>query len=343
MNKKLIITESQYERIFNEENELLLTEWDYHDVLDGLAIASLLIPGAGPFVAAGIEGINALTYFYEGDTLWGGLSLALSLIPGGFAVRRLMKNKGLVKQADNLVKWVDNLNKSGKVVTEEMFEKEAIRLLGKSEFKNNKALLKKYFKDISKLGTKEFTKKFKDFDKLISKTGDLFNSFTKDTKLMEKYLKKNNDDMYKAFASYLKHDRLKETGIGLSLLSLLVAYGEPNPIDGTKEVEDIEIKTKTLDEIIKNKQIVKVGDKGDVVKEIQQLLIDLGFSVGSKGVDGKFGPDTKKGVMDFQSDNNIEDDGIVGPITAQKMLDTIKFDEKEYEDIDLEDFVIAKK
>jgi peptidoglycan hydrolase-like protein with peptidoglycan-binding domain len=149
--------------------------------------------------------------------------------------------------------------------------------------------------------------------------------------------------MYKAFASYLKHDRLKETGIGLSLLSLLVAYGEPNPIDGTKEVEDIEMKTKTLDEIIKNKQIVKVGDKGDVVKEIQQLLIDLGFSVGSKGVDGKFGADTKKGVMDFQSDNNIDDDGIVGPITAQKMLDTIKFDEKEYEDIDLEDFVIAKK
>ena len=86
-----------------------------------LAIASLLIPAAGPFVAAGIEGINALTYFYEGDNLMGGLSLALSLIPGGFAVRRLMKNKGLVKEADKLVKWVDNLNKSGKIVTEEMF------------------------------------------------------------------------------------------------------------------------------------------------------------------------------------------------------------------------------
>ena len=64
--------------------------------------------------------------------------------------------------------------------------------------------------------------------------------------------------------------------------------------------------------------MVNVGDKGDVVKEIQQLLIDLGFSVGSKGDDGKFGPDTKKGVMDFQSDNNIKVDGIVGPITAKK-------------------------
>ena len=57
---------------------------------------------------------------------------------------------------------------------------------------------------------------------------------------MDKYLKKNNDDMYKAFASYLKHDRLKETTVGLSLLTLLVAYGEPNSIDGTEKIEKIE-------------------------------------------------------------------------------------------------------
>ncbi|MFJ3706224.1 MULTISPECIES: peptidoglycan-binding protein [Streptomyces] len=57
------------------------------------------------------------------------------------------------------------------------------------------------------------------------------------------------------------------------------------------------------------------GDSGAKVQEFQALLIFKGFSVGSTGVDGQFGPSTQSAVKRFQSSRGITADGIVGPTT----------------------------
>ena len=57
--------------------------------------------------------------------------------------------------------------------------------------------------------------------------------------------------------------------------------------------------------------LLRVGSRGEQVKKLQQALnIDA---------DGRFGPGTKKAVMDFQRDNGLEVDGMAGPETLAKI------------------------
>ena len=58
------------------------------------------------------------------------------------------------------------------------------------------------------------------------------------------------------------------------------------------------------------------GNKGWVVSEIQRLLTQKGYST---TVDGIFGSATKASVISFQSANNLQPDGIVGPLTWAKL------------------------
>jgi hypothetical protein len=51
------------------------------------------------------------------------------------------------------------------------------------------------------------------------------------------------------------------------------------------------------------------GNTGDRVREVQCLLLHWGYSVGSSGVDGDFGPATEAAVKAFQSDTY----GVCGP------------------------------
>lgn len=46
------------------------------------------------------------------------------------------------------------------------------------------------------------------------------------------------------------------------------------------------------------------------VKQLQRTLIKLGYSVGSTGVDGKYGPRTTRAVRAFKADNKIKGDGL---------------------------------
>lgn len=52
------------------------------------------------------------------------------------------------------------------------------------------------------------------------------------------------------------------------------------------------------------------SDQRDAVKELQARLEELGYSVGSTGVDGKYGPRTTSAVRAFKKDNNITGDGM---------------------------------
>ena len=57
--------------------------------------------------------------------------------------------------------------------------------------------------------------------------------------------------------------------------------------------------------------LLRVGSRGEQVKKLQQALnIDA---------DGRFGPGTRKAVMDFQRDNGLEVDGMAGPETLAKI------------------------
>jgi len=77
----------------------------------------------------------------------------------------------------------------------------------------------------------------------------------------------------------------------------------------------------TSDDILNGKGSVKIGMKGKVVGEIQNLLISKGFKEVSKtgNADNTFGPLTDKMVREFQTKNGLTVDGIVGPNTWSKL------------------------
>lgn len=56
--------------------------------------------------------------------------------------------------------------------------------------------------------------------------------------------------------------------------------------------------------------VLRRGDKGDAVKELQAALK-------IQPVDGDFGPRTEGAVVEFQINNGLEGDGIVGPKTRE--------------------------
>lgn len=81
--------------------------------------------------------------------------------------------------------------------------------------------------------------------------------------------------------------------------------------------------TKIID-ILKNednRDLISRGSKGEGVEEFQQILVNLGYDLGEygpnkDGIDGKFGPVTQKAVKEFQKDNGLKVDGIIGIETA---------------------------
>lgn len=78
------------------------------------------------------------------------------------------------------------------------------------------------------------------------------------------------------------------------------------------------------------RKTIKKGAKGDLVKQLQEKLAIT--------VDGIFGPKTEEAVKKFQTNNNLEPDGIVGTITWS-VIDNIGNKNKVY----LFDVIISKE
>lgn len=57
--------------------------------------------------------------------------------------------------------------------------------------------------------------------------------------------------------------------------------------------------------------------RGDDVAELQARLNSLGFDTGK--VDGIFGPDTLAGLLDFQHNRGLAEDGISGPVVSTEL------------------------
>ena len=67
---------------------------------------------------------------------------------------------------------------------------------------------------------------------------------------------------------------------------------------------------------------LKRGMKGEYVSLLQTKLVNKGYSVGSYGIDGDFGSATQRAVQQFQRDNGLDPDGIVGAMTWAMLNDS---------------------
>jgi peptidoglycan hydrolase-like protein with peptidoglycan-binding domain len=70
---------------------------------------------------------------------------------------------------------------------------------------------------------------------------------------------------------------------------------------------------------------VKLGETGDAIRCLQVVLTSLGYDLpvstkhGTILADGIFGQETYDAVVEFQEDNNLAADGVVGPQTLARM------------------------
>lgn len=90
---------------------------------------------------------------------------------------------------------------------------------------------------------------------------------------------------------------------------------------GSLDLDYINPKTefKVIKDVIKEVptvHLVQLGDISDEVGEYQQILLDRAYDI---KVDKKFGPKTKLIVKEFQTDNGLYIDGIIGPQTADAL------------------------
>lgn len=71
-------------------------------------------------------------------------------------------------------------------------------------------------------------------------------------------------------------------------------------------------KTRAPGGVLRNKKMIRTGP---IVKELQRML----YGQNSPKVDGKWGPQTSKAVMNFQKNQGLKVDGIVGPNTMKRL------------------------
>lgn len=112
-------------------------------------------------------------------------------------------------------------------------------------------------------------------------------------------------------------------------------------LDKKKETEFLNIVTPPSFNMVLNKKInpttkqpytINRGHQGDVVKKLQNLLIKAGYedmlsgfySNKSEASDGIYGDDTKLTVEEFQKDNHISVDGVVGSNTLNFLINKTK-------------------
>ena len=88
----------------------------------------------------------------------------------------------------------------------------------------------------------------------------------------------------------------------------------------------------TFGNLLNGIQTIRRGQKGDVVRDIQRMLVTIGYELGDTGpkgdgVDGDFGETTEASIYLLQLDHNLDGlDGVVGQETAKKLKDL--YDEK---------------
>lgn len=68
-------------------------------------------------------------------------------------------------------------------------------------------------------------------------------------------------------------------------------------------------------------EMLQMGMSGGIVKQLQELIIGMGYDCGPAGADGVFGAGTDAAVRKLQADHGLEVDGIAGPATNKVIAD----------------------
>lgn len=66
---------------------------------------------------------------------------------------------------------------------------------------------------------------------------------------------------------------------------------------------------------------IRPGDRGPAVEDVQRRLLALGYELGMTGVDGVFLGRTLEAVREFQSESELDIDGLVGDATWAALVD----------------------
>ena len=111
--------------------------------------------------------------------------------------------------------------------------------------------------------------------------------------------------------TYYKGDS-KLAGFGRPNWSLVADGSENNTPAPTPTPDPAPAPTPTV-------TLVRFGNKGSKVKELQEKLIKLGYDCGKAGADGDFGLKTLAAVLKFQREHSLEIDGIAGPKTFEAL------------------------
>lgn len=107
-----------------------------------------------------------------------------------------------------------------------------------------------------------------------------------------------------------------DEGVDMINVNTPSSIGSPIPVGmiqtaksvNVPEIEDVDLR------------IIGRGSRGKDVEFVQGILDDLGYDLGSHGIDGKFGPDTANAVKEYQRENHLKVDGIVGPETYNSLF-----------------------
>jgi len=94
-----------------------------------------------------------------------------------------------------------------------------------------------------------------------------------------------------------------------------LVLGEHRQIQALTEITASEPAIDPEDAAIRQLGTLRNGDTGSAVVELQNALINNGFTLPLFGADGIFGSETENAVRQYQSANSLSIDGIAGPIT----------------------------
>lgn len=82
-------------------------------------------------------------------------------------------------------------------------------------------------------------------------------------------------------------------------------------------------------------RVLRDGCEGEDVKQLQQYLIQLGYSCGSYGADGDFGDATEIAVVKFQRDHACGVDGEVGEETLAALKKALADDDEDVKHVQI--------
>lgn len=317
---KIIISETQLKLIVEgDSNESILIVGDSHTVDVGWTWSSLMKKSFKDVTIKAIGGkrtswmkeqlADALSQqHYDKVFIWGGNNDTFSLVPNSQAI-------------ENIQQMVNMVNKqNGKAYVIQGFDYEIFA--DPDRYKPTKYATKEQMK--------KFRQKYMDFQ------NDLASSIT-GAVIIPKFKVSNSSSPDNIHGNSSAHKTVFDS---------VVNYIDKNakPEGGKKEDLALDVLS-NLNKYINDQKTFKAHN-GQIpyereVEDIQTVLQFLGFSLPVWGIDGKFGPETKKAVQDFQETLGGDTDGVVDSDLMNKLLSSLK--DKNFEKFDLSKLNKEKK